>query len=1107
LVSEGCTNLPMPIEPAPRDVAMPLSFAQQRLWFLEQLEPERCSYNMAAALRLQGHLNAEALQHSLDQIVERHEALRTYFPSEGGRPVQKFAIAASCHLSHVDLSDLPTEQQQKALARYAKLEETTPFELETGPVIRASLLRCADDDWVLLLTMHHIVSDGWSISILTRELTEFYSALIEERPADVPKLPVQYADFACWQREELAAEAMSGQLDYWREELKGLLPSRLPVDRPAPEKRTFQGATAVRQLAPLLCERIDKLSRQENTTQFMTLMAAFQVLLARWSGESDITVGTPIANRNREDVEGLIGFFVNSLVMRADLSDNPSFLELLARTRDTALEAFANQDLPFEKLVEELSPERNLTQNPLFQVMFAVQNATTIEFAFPELTMSVLEFDLTATRFDLEIQVWAEDNGLSVCAFYDTELFDKETIQQLLARYEHLLVSIVTSPGDLVAALPLLPAMEEDVLLRQWNLISQVDEPTQCLHELFAVKAREHADDIAIVDEAVKMSYRELDQRANALAFELREAGTDFETLVPFCCHRGAEAIVAILGILKAGGAYVPIDAQWPQDRIDRILAQMNHSLLVTDHQVGIRNDLGFNRIVLDCSLPLASSNCDHTPHLVSSPDHLAYVIYTSGSSGQPKGVQVSHQNVARLFQQASRLFEFQHDDVWSVFHAFAFDFSVWEIWGALLNGAKLVVVPELPRRSPSDFIEFLEQHSITILSQTPTAFSQLVSVENPHEFADRLSLLRYVILGGESLDPQLLRPWLTAFGDDSPQVINMYGITETTIHVTFQQMKWEHLYERASGSLIGRRLDDLQIYLLDDNMNPVPQGSVGEIYVGGAGLARGYLGDPLLTARRFVPHPWGPSGTRLYRTGDLARFRGPEVLEYWGRVDHQIKLRGFRIEPAEIENCLRSHPKVSDAIVTLHQQHDGDAWLVAHVTKPADVNIDESELSGELHRHARSHLPEQMLPRSYTLLTKLPRTSNGKADRTSLPAPTGMRPELSDSYVAPRTETERGLTTIWEEIMKLDRVGMHDSFFELGGHSLLATQVISRIRDRFGVALPLRALFESPRISELAIWITESDSATQDDDTPKNQASRRQAALQRLRTQRKPKE
>lgn len=1069
---------------------LPLSFAQQRLWFLEQLDPDRCAYNMPAVLRIQGPLDRAALQASLDEIIRRHEALRTVFPSRQGQPYQRILPAGQCPLAVVDLtdeasdqpsSDQPSNDQRRQIGRYAKAEETTPFDLEAGPLIRGKLLRCADDDWVLLLTMHHIVSDGWSIPILTRELAELYAAHVEGRPPQLPPLPVQYADFACWQRETFQGQRLAREIEYWQKRLADLRPIQLPTDHAAPARRAYRGGIVGRTLPPALARRIRELGHRENATLFITMLAAFEVLLFRWSRfagrhEAPFAVGTPIANRRRDEIEGLIGFFVNTLVMTADVSGDPSFDQFLARTRTAALEAFEHQDLPFEKLVEELRPDRHLTQNPLFQVLFAVQNAGSIDFSLPNLTMSVLEFELTTTRFDLEIHVWEEGDALVVRAFYDAELFERETIDRLMAQYERLLLSIVDDPGQRISALPLLPDQEQQQLLHGWNALPPPVELAG-LNERLASAAAQSADRISVVDGDRRWTYNELERASNTVAIRLIEAGVRAEELVPICFEPSAAMIVGMLGVLKAGGAYVPIDPHWPRARIRQILDEIRPRRIVAgnDRLVEPWCAAGLDQTIVDDEIFSAPPpDAGRLPHVHL--DQLAYVMYTSGSTGAAKGVQITHRNISRLFEQAGKQFEFCSDDAWSLFHAFTFDFSVWEIFGALLHGARLVIVPEAVRRWPQETVELLRAEGVTVFSQTPTAFSQLLSMADIHPLAkDRR--LRYLIFGGESLDPQLLRPWFEVFGDRDLQVVNMYGITETTVHVTFQKLQWQHLEKPGPGSPIGRRLADLQIYLLDEHGNPVPRGSIGEIHVGGQGLARGYLGDPSLTAERFVPHPWGPPGERLYRTGDLARHGDGDTLEFWGRVDEQVKLRGYRIEPAEIERCLRRHDKVLDALVTLREPQSDDPWLVGYVTTRAaaegrHANVDPEELSAELHRFCRAWLPEQMLPRAYVVLDKFPRTSNGKIDRSALPRPAGFRPECRGEFVAPGPGTEKALADIWQEVLKIDSIGAYDNFFELGGHSLLATQVVSRIRDRFEVDLPLRAMFETGNVVELGRWV-----------------------------------
>ncbi|MEZ6088046.1 MAG: amino acid adenylation domain-containing protein [Pirellulaceae bacterium] len=1113
LVRSGTSLRDVPIRQVSRDHDLPLSFAQQRLWFLEQLDPDRCSYNMPAALRLRGPLNVAALRHAFDQVVLRHEALRTFFPLSHGQPAQRVSSTARCEWESVDLKDLSQDERQRRMVTYVKLEESTPFDLTTGPLLRVRLLHCAADDWVLLMTMHHIISDGWSITILTRELGEFDAAFVEDRSPRLPKLPIQYADFSHWQRTAYEGKEMRRQLEYWRRQLSGIVPIRLPTDHVPPARRTFLGDCVTLELAPELSRHVREFSNAKNTTLFITLMAAFQVLISRWTGQYDLAIGTPIAGRNRQEIEGLIGFFVNSLVIRGDLQEDPTFDDFLAQMRETSIEAFANQDLPFEKLVEELRPDRTLTQNPLFQVLFAVQNATTVDFSLPELSMSVLEFDLSTTRFDLELHVW-DGTTLSVYASYDTELFDRKTIERLLKQFERLLISIAEDSTFRVSQLAMLPAAEEEMLLFDWNVKSAnatvslfngemgEDGRGSTLNCIFHDVARRQAVATAVVDQTRELTYSQLDRPSNVLANRLVSRGLSCEECVGVCAGRSSEAVVGMLGVVKAGGAYVPLDPDWPVHRKREILSELNVRFCIVDPQTLLEPELDVDILMIQADDDVQQSE---PPAISNHPDQLAYVLFTSGSSGKPKGVQVTHRNVIRLLEQTDLLFDFNADDVWSVLHAFTFDFSVWEIWGALLHGGSMVIASELARRSPVDCFELLTRHNVTVLNQTPTAFAQLASIDS---FSPNRTSLRYIIFGGESLEPRILRSWFEACGEMSTKLVNMFGITETTVHVTFQEMHPQQIGKPASGSPIGKRLSDLQIYLLDRKMLPVPMGAIGEVYVGGEGLARGYWADPVLTAERFMPNPWGEPGSRIYRTGDLARYSDRETLEYWGRLDQQLKIRGYRIEPAEIENCLHQHSSVRDVLVTTHAQPNDDVWLVAYVIRDPSSGLSDEEIAGELHNHARQYLPVHMLPRSYVSLDQFPLTPNGKVNRRLLPTPSAMRPELSRQFVPPDNEIEEMLAAIWRQVVSLDRVGRYDNFFELGGHSLLATQVVSRIRDQFGIELPLRALFENPSISTLAKLLEGFVGAEvpRQSMTVNEQQSggKRHAALSRLRKRRK---
>jgi len=769
----------------------PLSFAQQRLWFLDQLEPGNPFYNIPTAMRLVGQLNAQALEQSLNQIIRRHEILRTNFAIQEGQPVQVIADTLTLILPVVDLQELAATSQEITSQQLATQEALRPFDLASEPLVRAKLLQLGEAEHVLLLTMHHIVFDGWSIDILMRELGAAYEAFCNHLPLLLPELPIQYADFAVWQRHWLQAEVLQTQLSYWQQQLAEIPVLQLPTDRPRPSVQTFRGGRQFLKLPRSLSASLKSLCQQEGVTLFMLLLAAFQILLSRYTGQQDIVVGCPIANRNQAEIEELIGFFINSVVLRTDLSGNPSFRVLLERVRKVALGAYANQDLPFERLVEELQPERDLSQNPLFQVTFSLQKASMKLLASSDLTLSPLEFESGTTRFDLELHLREYTEGLEGCLVYSTELFDAATIARMLGHFQVLLFGIVANPEQRFSELPLLTVAEQQQLV-EWNNTNVEYPQNKCLHQLFEAQVEKTPDAVALVFEdvetlpatSVQITYRELNCRANKIAHHLQLLGVGPEVLVGICVEHSLFMLVGLLGILKAGGAYVPLDPTYPQERLAFILKDAQVPVLLTRKQLLEKLPAHSAQVVcLDMEAETVAQLSQENLVSEVTADQLAYVIYTSGSTGKPKGVLVNHANVVRLFAATQSWYHFNVQDVWTLFHSIAFDFSVWELWGALLYGGRLVVVPYLVSREPKSFYDLLCQEQVTILNQTPSAFRQLMKAEESLERGGDLNL-RLVIFGGEALELRSLKPWFKRHGDKLPQLVNMYGITETTVHV-----------------------------------------------------------------------------------------------------------------------------------------------------------------------------------------------------------------------------------------------------------------------------------------------------------------------------------
>ncbi|WP_049272191.1 pyoverdine non-ribosomal peptide synthetase PvdD, partial [Pseudomonas aeruginosa] len=1012
---ERTTDAVSTIPLADRQQPLALSFAQERQWFLWQLEPESAAYHIPSALRLRGRLDVDALQRSFDSLVARHETLRTRFRLEGGRSYQQVQPAVSVSIEREQFGEEGLIERIQAIV-------VQPFDLERGPLLRVNLLQLAEDDHVLVLVQHHIVSDGWSMQVMVEELVQLYAAYSQGLDVVLPALPIQYADYALWQRSWMEAGEKERQLAYWTGLLGGEQPVlELPFDRPRPARQSHRGAQLGFELPRELVEAVRALAQREGASSFMLLLASFQALLYRYSGQADIRVGVPIANRNRVETERLIGFFVNTQVLKADLDGRMGFDELLAQARQRALEAQAHQDLPFEQLVEALQPERNASHNPLFQVLFNHQSeirSVTPEVQLEDLRLEGLAWDGQTAQFDLTLDIQEDENGIWASFDYAADLFDASTVERLAGHWRNLLRGIVANPRQRLGELPLLDAPERRQTLSEWNPAQREYAVQGTLQQRFEEQARQRPQAVALILDEHRLSYGELNARANRLAHCLIARGVGADVPVGLALERSLDMLVGLLAILKAGGAYLPLDPAAPEERLAHILDDSGVRLLLTQGHLLERlpRQAGVEVLAIDGLVLDGYAESDPLPTL--SADNLAYVIYTSGSTGKPKGTLLTHRNALRLFSATEAWFGFDERDVWTLFHSYAFDFSVWEIFGALLYGGRLVIVPQWVSRSPEDFYRLLCREGVTVLNQTPSAFKQLMAVACSADMATQQPALRYVIFGGEALDLQSLRPWFQRFGDRQPQLVNMYGITETTVHVTYRPVSEADL-EGGLVSPIGGTIPDLSWYILDRDLNPVPRGAVGELYIGRAGLARGYLRRPGLSATRFVPNPFpGGAGERLYRTGDLARFQADGNIEYIGRIDHQVKVRGFRIELGEIEAALAGLAGVRDAVVLAHDGVGG-TQLVGYVV--ADSAEDAERLRESLRESLKRHLPDYMVPAHLMLLERMPLTVNGKLDRQALPQPDASLSQ--QAYRAPGSELEQRIAAIWAEILGVERV------------------------------------------------------------------------------------
>jgi len=1045
--------------PETRDAwIFPASFAQRRLWFIDQVEPGNTVYNVPGACRIRGRLQPPILERAFAAVIARHEILRTTFQPVDGEPMQIVAPTSDFHLPVVDLRALPPSGREAEVARLIREESERPFHLGRGPLLRAALLELGPAEQVLILSLHHIITDTWSQEVLMRELTSAYASLIQGAAPNLPELPIQYADFAAWQRDAMQGEVLQKELAFWRQNLAGLTPLDLPNLPRRSQAHSPEGATLTFELPEPLTAAIRALAQRESVTLFMALLAGWDAFLARYTGQTDIAVGSPISDRGRSETEGLIGFFLNTLVLRTDLSANPTVREALLRVRDSALHAFAHQDLPFEMMIEELQPARQPGKNPLLRVMFVLVTGDEKTWQVPGAAITPLPVAESKAKFDLMLHLRDTGRTIKGALVYDKALFNPPMVTRIASHFETLLAGMSADPHARINSLPLLLPGERERILRAWNDTSAPFPSDRTVHALFREQAQLNPDAIAIEDGAKSISYGELNRQADAIAATLIRDGVNPGETVAICLPRSALLIAGILGILKSGAAYVPLDASHPPGRLDLMLRESGAKFLI-----GSGNPPPLAAATwLPIESCIASSTEPPAPDIGLSSD-VAYIMFTSGSTGVPKGVRVLHRGISRLVINTNYV-QFTPADVVAHASNTSFDASTFEIWGALLHGARLVIVPRETLLSPQEFVGFIRDRKVSVLFLTTPLFHHFA-----REIPGGFGTLRYLVAGGDALQPQAARAVLQTARPS--HLVNGYGPTEVTTFAVCHEVT--DVPPDAVSIPIGRPISNTRAYILDAALEPVPAGIAGELCLGGPGVAAGYLNNPEATAAAFIPDPFAAPGSRLYKTGDLARWREDGIIEFLGRADSQVKIRGFRIEPGEIEATLLRHPRVRQAIVVPRADSTGQKQLAAYVVLHPGPPLP----SAELREHILASLPEYMAPAAFAFLDSLPLNANGKVDLAALSALPLIEP--SRAHEIPGTWMEASLVEIWEEILDHRPIGVTDDFFELGGHSLLAIRMLAEVEKRTGIKISPRLLFEDATIRHLAVAARRPDALT----------------------------